>query len=294
MKKQLFYGAATALITPFKENGELDIKGLEHLIEFQIEGNIQALILSGTTGEGSTLSFDEFSLLLAEANRIIRHRVPLIAGTGSNNTATALKLSLEAKKRGANGILLVTPYYNKTTQEGLLQHYFTIADRVDLPMLVYNVPSRTGMSIVPETCRLLSQHPRIIGVKEASGNIGAIADIASKCPSFDIYSGNDDQIIPILSLGGVGVISVLSNIAPREVQRICQLYADKQIEKATQEQLRFIPLIRLLFSQVNPIPIKCAAQIMNLPAGEPRLPLIPCDETLKNELEIAMKDAGLI
>ncbi len=293
MKKQLFNGAATALITPFKENGALDLNGLERLIEFQIEGNIQALILSGTTGEGSTLSFDEFSLLISEASRIIRHRIPLIAGTGSNNTATSLKLSLEAEKQGADGILLVTPYYNKTTQEGLVRHYFTVADRVDLPMLVYNVPARTGMTITADTCRALSQHPRILGIKEASGNISSIADIAAACSDFAIYSGNDDQILPILSLGGIGVISVLSNIAPREIQNICELYAKHETQKATQEQLRFLPLIRLLFSQVNPIPIKCAAQLIGLPAGAPRLPLISCSESIKKELEKAIRMAGL-
>ncbi len=293
MKKSLFSGAATALITPFKDNGALDLEGLERLIEFQIEGNIQALILSGTTGEGTTLSFDEFSLLIGEANRIIRHRIPLIAGTGCNNTATALKLSLEAEKRGADGVLLVTPYYNKTTQNGLVQHYFSIADRVQIPMLVYNVPSRTGMTITAETCKALSQHPRIIGIKEASGNIGSIADIAAACPDFDLYSGNDDQILPILSLGGIGVISVLSNIAPREVQRICFLYQNGETEKATQEQLRFLPLIRLLFAQVNPIPIKCAAQLMGLPAGSPRLPLVVCDENLKGKLKKAIEMVGI-
>ena len=294
MKKQLFKGAATALITPFKENGALDFIGLERLIEFQIDRNIQALILSGTTGEGSTLSFEEFSQLIGEANRIVRHRITLIAGTGSNNTATAIKLSLEAEKRGADGILLVTPYYNKTTQEGLVRHYFSIADRVQLPMLLYNVPSRTGMTITPETCRTLAQHPRIVGIKEASGNIGSIADIAALCPNLPIYSGNDDQITPILALGGKGVVSVLSNIAPYEVQRICSYYETNEIEKAVSEQLRFIPLIRLLFSQVNPIPIKYAAQVMGLPAGDPRLPLIACDEDLKKKLERAIKTAGLI
>ena len=179
MKKTLFSGTATALITPFKENGALDLEGLEQLIEYQIEGNIQAIVLAGTTGEGSTLSFEEFSSLIGEANRIIRHRVPLIAGTGCNNTATSLRLSLEAEKRGANGILLVTPYYNKTTQEGLVAHYFSIADRVQIPMLVYNVPSRTGMTINQETCKKLAEHPRILGIKEASGNLSNIADIAA-------------------------------------------------------------------------------------------------------------------
>lgn len=293
MKKTLFSGTATALITPFKENGALDLEGLERLIEYQIEGNIQAIVLAGTTGEGSTLSFEEFGLLIGEANRIIKRRVPLIAGTGCNNTAASLRLSLEAEKRGADGILLVTPYYNKTTQEGLVAHYFSIADRVQLPMLVYNVPSRTGMTITAETCKRLSEHPRIHGIKEASGNLSSIADIAASCPSFDIYSGNDDQILPILSIGGIGVISVLSNVAPAQVQRICALYEQGEIKKATQEQLRFLPLIRLLFSQINPIPIKCAAELIGLPSGAPRLPLVPCTDTLKGELKKALMAAGI-
>ncbi|PWM38606.1 MAG: 4-hydroxy-tetrahydrodipicolinate synthase [Clostridiales bacterium] len=293
MKKALFQGAATALITPFRPDGTLDLEGLETLIEFQIQNGIQALVLSGTTGEGSTLSFEEFSLLIATAAGIIRHRVPLIAGTGSNHTAKAIKFSLEAEKRGADALLVVTPYYNKTTQEGLIQHYLAIADRVKIPLILYHIPSRTGMKIEPETLRILSAHSNIAAIKEASGDISGIAAIAAACPDLTLYSGNDDQILPILSLGGKGIISVLSNIAPREVQNICTLYESGETERATKEQLRMVPLIQTLFSKVNPIPVKRAVELMGLPAGAPRLPLVPCDTATEERIRKAIKEAGL-
>lgn len=294
MEKVLFTGAATALVTPFKEDGTLDIDRLESLIEFQLQNGIQAIVIAGTTGEASTLSFEEFSLLVTKAALFIRHRVPMIVGTGSNDTAKALKLSLEAEKRGADGLLIVTPYYNKTTQDGLIRHYYTIADRVSLPILLYNVPGRTGLKIEATTCQRLFEHPRIIGLKDAGNNIGATADYMLHCKNRTIYSGNDDQILPILSLGGSGVISVLSNVAPFEVQNICSLFFNGNIKKATDEQLRLLPLIRILFSQVNPIPIKAAMKIIGHSAGDPRLPLVACDENTIELLKTEIKKANLI
>ncbi len=294
MKKVLFTGAATALVTPFSEDGSLDIERLEALIEFQIQSGIQAIVVAGTTGEASTLSFEEFSLLVAKAASFTRHRVPLIAGTGSNNTAKALKLSLEAEKRGADGLLIVTPYYNKTTQEGLIRHYYTIADRVRIPILLYNIPGRTGLKIEPDTCKKLFDHPHIVGIKDAGNNISATADFMLHSNEEKLYSGNDDQILPILSLGGHGVISVLSNIAPYEVQNICKHFFDGNIQKATAEQLRLLPLIRVLFSQVNPIPIKAAMKIIGAPAGDPRLPLISCDDDTIRSLNKEIAKAELM
>lgn len=293
MKNQLFSGAATALITPFHQDGTIDFDALEILIEFQIQNGISAIVISGTTGEGSTLSFEEFSLLVARANEYIHKRVPLIAGTGTNNTASALKLSLEAQKRGADGLLIVTPYYNKTTQEGLAQHYFTIADRVNIPIILYNVPSRTGIRIDPKTCALLSNHHNIIAIKEASGDIAATMAIATECPDFTIYSGNDNLILPTLVIGGDGVISVLSNIAPKETKKIYTYYKNGEIEKAKKLQLKMLPLINLLFSKPNPIPIKSAVELIGLPAGAPRLPLIACDNDTINKIKTAIKEAEL-
>lgn len=294
MKKVLFKGAATALVTPFKNDSSPDIDKLEELIEFQIQSGIQAIVIAGTTGEASTLTFEEFSLLVAKSAQFIRHRVPLIAGTGSNDTAKALKLSLEAEKRGADGLLIVTPYYNKTTQEGLIRHYYTIADRTDLPILLYNVPGRTGLKIEPETCQKLFEHPNIIGLKDAGNNISATADFIARRNEEQIYSGNDDQIVPILSLGGAGVISVLSNVAPYEVQNICRAYFEGNTKKAADEQLRLLPLIRALFSRVNPIPIKAAMKLIGRDAGDPRLPLVPCDEETLQRLKAEIARADLV
>lgn len=293
MKNKLFSGAATALITPFHQDGTIDFEGLEILIEFQIQNGISALVISGTTGEGSTLAFDEFGLLIAKANEFIHKRVPLIVGTGTNNTASALKLSLEAQKKGADALLIVTPYYNKTTQEGLIQHYLTIADHIKIPIILYNVPNRTSVKIEPKTCKILAEHHNIIAIKEASGDISTTADIAYECADISIYSGNDDLILPTLSLGGDGVISVLSNIAPKEVQKICTHYKDGELEKAKRLQLKMLPLIRLLFSKPNPIPIKSAVEMIGLPAGKPRLPLVPCDGETCEKLKKAIKEAEL-
>lgn len=288
MKKKLFQGVATALITPFNADGSIDFIGLEYLIEFQIKNGVQAIVIAGTTGEASTLSFEEYSLLISKAAFFIRHRVPLIAGSGSNNTAKAIKLSLEAQKRGADALLIVTPYYNKTTQNGLLAHYFSIADRVKIPIIAYDIPARTGLKISPITIKKLSEHENIIAIKDASNDISTLAETLSLSPDINVYSGNDDQIIPILSLGGSGVISVLSNIIPYEIQQICDLFFANNHKKAAEEQIRLIPLVRSIFAEVNPIGIKGIMKNSAYPSGDPRLPLIPCTPTtieqIKNEL----------
>ncbi len=293
MKKTLFIGAATALVTPFKSDGTLDICGLEKLIEFQIENGIHAIVLSGTTGEGSTLTLDEFSTLIAKGVEFAHGRIPIIAGTGSNNTKKAIDWSKAAKKCGADGLLLATPYYNKTTQEGLLAHYYTILEQVDLPAILYNIPARTGMAIELDTAIKLAEHPNIVGIKEASGNISITADFIYHCPNLKIYSGNDDQTLPTLSLGGAGIISVLSNIAPQEVQRICTLFEQGKTDRAAQLQLKLLPLVRALFTQVNPIPIKGAMELQGLPGGDPRLPLIPCNNDTKDIIRKAILKAGI-
>ncbi len=293
MENVLFEGIATALITPFTKDGTIDLEGLKILIDRQIENGISAIIIAGTTGEASTLSFDEYSLLIAKSNEYINKRVPLIVGSGSNNTAYALKLSLEAKKRGADGLLMVTPYYNKTTQEGLALHYKHIADRVKIPIILYNVPTRTGLGISPTTCKLLAEHPYIVAIKEASGNISNTMDILYAAPKLTLYSGNDDQLLPILSIGGKGLISVVSNVAPRETVRIYQAFKDGEIEKAIKAHNKLLPLMRALFNQVNPIPVKRALQLLDLPAGAPRLPLIECDKATEKQLKEAINKAEL-
>lgn len=288
MPTKLFTGAATALITPFKSDGTIDFDGLEELIELQIQSGIQAIIVAGTTGEASTLSFEEYSQLVSKSALIINHRVPLIAGSGSNNTDIAIKRSLEAQKRGADGLLVVTPYYNKTTQEGLVRYYFSIADRVKLPIITYNIPSRTGVKIEVQTLKKIAEHPNICAIKEASGDISTALDIRSACPDLIIYCGNDDQTLPFLSIGGDGTISVLSNILPKEVQHIHDLFFKKEIKSAEKEVLRLLPLVRAIFSEVNPIPIKGIMKELGFPSGDPRPPLLPaspeCLKKIKDSL----------
>lgn len=293
MKKIPFEGVATALITPFKEDDSIDFDGLAILIERQIENGVSAIVIAGTTGEASTLSFHEFSLLISKANEYIRNRVPLIVGTGSNNTAKALKFSLEAQKRGADALLMVTPYYNKTTQEGLIKHYYYTADRVKIPLILYNIPSRTGLKIAPQTCKKLSEHPNIVAIKEAGGDISTTMDIVSNAPELILYSGNDDQFLPMLSIGAKGIISVVSNIYPREMVNIYQHFKNNNINKAIELHYQLLPIIRILFQEVNPIPVKKALQIMNLPSGSPRLPLIPCSKETEALLIKSIKEAGI-
>ncbi|MBR3163053.1 MAG: 4-hydroxy-tetrahydrodipicolinate synthase [Clostridia bacterium] len=285
MKKVLFKGAGTAIATPFDENG-VNIKEFKRLIEFQISEGIDAIIVCGTTGESSTMTKEEKISAIKCAVETSNGRVPIIAGTGSNNTAQAIEMSKVAEGLGVDGLLLVTPYYNKTTQKGLIAHYTAIAKEVSLPIILYSVPSRTGVNIAPETCLELSKIDNIVAIKEASGDLSQIAKIAHLCgDNLTIYSGNDDQIVPILSLGGLGVISVLSNVKPKLTHDIVQNFLDGKVNEARKLQLDSIPLINTLFAEVNPIPVKAALNIIGYDFGEPRLPLIPASEGVKEKLK---------
>lgn len=294
MKPLLFKGCATAIATPFTKNG-VNFEEFKRLIEFQIEQGIDALVVCGTTGESATMTEQERKDTMRFAIDTVAKRIPVILGTGSNNTITAISLSGYAQSIGADGILVVTPYYNKTTQEGLIKHYEAIASSCSLPIIIYNVPSRTGINILPSTCFKLSKIPTIVGIKEASGNLSQVAEIASLCDDdFAIYSGNDDQVLPVLSLGGKGVISVLSNIAPKKFTHLLHTYWDGNLEEATKLQLESIPLIKALFSEVNPIGIKQALTLLGYDFGIPRLPLIPMTKEGNERLKKAMKEYGLI
>ena len=283
-KKTIFSGACTALITPFID-GEIDYKALKKLIEFQIDGGIDALLINGTTGESATLTEKEKQELSSFAVREVGGRVPIIAGTGSNSTKKALELSQFASDVGADAILVVTPYYNKASAEGLIAHYEAIANAVDVPMILYNVPSRTGVNISISVYDKLANRKNIIAVKEANPDICTMTKLCAKCSDrLNIYSGNDDLIIPTLSLGGKGVISVLSNILPQETSRICKLWFDGKIDQARALQLRLLPLINAIFSEVNPIPIKALLAQENFCTEEYRLPLCPMSDNKKKEL----------
>lgn len=291
----IFKGAGVAIVTPMKENGEVNYQVLEELIEEQIAGGTDAIIICGTTGESATLSEEEHSAVIRFAVEKTAKRIPVIAGTGSNCTATAIKLSKEAEKDGADGLLLVTPYYNKATQNGLIAHYTAIAEAVSLPIILYNVPSRTGCNLLPETIAYLVKNVKnIVAVKEASGNISQVAKVKLLGgDDVDIYSGNDDQVVPILSLGGVGVISVLSNVVPRETHDMVMEYLNGNIQKSLEIQLRAIPLIDALFSEVNPIPVKKALNLMGKNAGPLRAPLSEMEEKNTEKLKKAMIDFGI-
>jgi len=281
-KTCIFEGAATALITPFS-GGKVDFDAFERLIEFQIENGIDALVVTGTTGEAPTLTDTEHRACISFAVRQVAGRVPVIAGTGSNDTAHAIETSKHACRAGCDGLLLVTPYYNRATPRGLAESYRRIADETDRPILLYNVPSRTGVWLGAEALRPLADHARIVGIKEASGDLGFAARLAAEfSESFSLYSGNDDVTVPLLSLGGKGVISVLSNILPREVAAMCRKYREGDQKGAAADQLSLLPLADALFSEVNPIPVKCAAAMLGLCREEYRLPLCPpSDETRK-------------
>jgi len=294
MKNTIFRGAATALATPLTEKG-IDFETLGRLIEFQIEKGISALVIVGTTGEGSTLSDEEHRQAISYAVDRAAGRVPVIAGTGSNDTAYAIELSRHACEAGADGLLLVTPYYNKATQKGLIAHFTAVADAVDRPIILYNVPGRTGCNLKPETVAVLAEHPNIVGVKEASGDLSQVAKIAALVGDrIDIYSGNDDQILPVLSLGGAGVISVLSNILPRETDDICKKFFEGKNEESIALQLRYLPLVDLLFCEVNPIPVKAALHAMGYGENYLRLPLTPMEEKNQALLLEEMKKQGIL
>lgn len=289
-KKTIFSGACTALITPFRD-GEIDYKALKNLIEFQIENGINALLINGTTGESATLTECEKREIISFAVRVVGGRVPIIAGTGSNSTKKAIELSQFASDVGANAILVVTPYYNKASAEGLIQHYEAIANAVDVPIILYNVPSRTGVNIPLSVYDKLANHKNIVAVKEANPDVSAMAKLCAKCSDrLDIYSGNDDLIFPTLSLGGKGVISVLSNISPKETSEICKLWFDGKIDQARALQLQLLPLISAIFSDVNPIPIKALMTKEGFCQEEYRLPLCKMSEDKKKELFKIWKD----
>lgn len=295
MKKTIFTGAGVAIVTPMKEDGSVNLEKLGALLDFQIDNGTDAIIICGTTGESATLTHEEHVAAIDYAIRKVNGRVPVIAGTGSNDTRYAIELSLEAQKSGADGLLLVTPYYNKTTQAGLVRHFFAVADRVSLPMLIYNVPSRTGMNVLPTTYKELSKHPNIAGVKEANGNIAALAETAALCgDELALYSGEDNMIVPALSLGGKGVISVLSNVLPRETHEICSKYFEGDIESSRRLQLDCMGLVSALFSETNPIPVKEALNRMGWDVGECRMPLAPMQPEHRAQLYAELKRHGLI
>lgn len=294
MKKTVFTGAATAIITPFK-NGKIDYEAYEKLVEWQIEQGISAIVVAGTTGEGSTLTDKEHKDIIKFTVDKVNGRVPVIAGTGSNDTAYAIELTKFACEAGADAMLVVSPYYNKATQKGLIASFTAIADASTKPVILYNVPSRTGCNILPETAAALAEHPNIVAIKEASGNISQIAQLARlTAGKLDIYSGNDDQIVPVMSLGGKGVISVLSNLMPKETNDICMDYLNGDHEKALNKQLELLPLVDALFCEVNPIPVKAAMAAMGFGENSLRLPLTPMEEKNEAVLLDLMKEQGLI
>ena len=292
----IFEGAGVAIITPFKPNGDVNFEKMAELVEEQIAGGTDAIIVCGTTGESSTMTHEEDNEVIRFVCQQVAHRIPVIAGTGSNCTREAVQKSKDAEAAGADGLLLVTPYYNKATQNGLIQHFTEIANAVSIPILLYHIPSRTGVTMKPETIvKLCREVPNIVGVKEASGNFSAIAEILHLGGSdVDVYSGNDDQIVPLLSLGGKGVISVLSNIAPRQTHEICENYFKGNTEKARQMQLEALPLINALFCEVNPIPVKAAMNLMGKEVGPMRLPLTEMEPENQARLKKAMEDYGIL
>lgn len=293
MKKVVFKGCGTAIITPFTEDG-VNFEEFRKMIEFQISEGVDSIIVCGTTGESSTMSTEEKKETIKFAIDVANKRVPIIAGTGANCTKSAIEMSKYAESVGADAVLVVTPYYNKTTQAGLIAHYKAIAESISIPVILYNVPSRTGLNIAPATYLELSKVENIVATKEASGNLSQIAEIANLCKdNLAIYSGNDDQVLPILSLGGLGVISVLSNIFPKEVHNMVDSFFKGDIREATRAQSSAIPLISALFSEVNPIPIKAACNMMGFNAGIPRLPLLEMTDSGKQKLKNEMINFGL-
>ena len=293
-KNTIFRGAATALITPLNERG-VDYPALGRLIDWQIERGIDALVIAGTTGEGATLTYDEHQEVIRYSVERAAGRVPIIAGSGSNDTQRAITLSRFSSQAGADALLVVTPYYNKATQKGLIAMYNAIADAVDKPIIIYNVPSRTGVNVEPQTYLALADHPNIVGIKEANGNISKIVETARLVgDKLDIYSGNDDQVVPILSMGGSGVISVLSNVMPAETHEMCARFFEGDLAGAAKMQMEYLPLINALFSEVNPIPVKAAMAAMGWCENYLRLPLTPMEEDHWLKLKALMADRGLI
>lgn len=292
----IFKGAGVAIVTPMKENLEINYDKLDEMLEDQIAGGTDAIIICGTTGESATMTEAEHMEAIRFTVERVKHRVPVIAGTGSNSTATAIELSKEAEKDGADGLLLVTPYYNKATQNGLISHFSAVCNEVKIPAILYNVPSRTGCNIQPVTlAQLVKNVENIVGVKEASGNIGQVAEIMHLCDgNIDLYSGNDDQVVPLLSLGGIGVISVLSNVAPAYVHDMVYKYLNGDTKESCSMQLKALPLCSALFCEVNPIPVKAALNLMGREVGPLRGPLTEIEPAHRDLLEKAMKDFGIL
>ena len=295
MKKRVFTGAATALVTPMNNDGSVNFPKIAELVEQQIVNGIDALVICGTTGEKSTLNYKEHVKVIETAVKFTNGRVPIIAGTGSNDTLYTVELCKDAISCGADAMLMVTPYYNKTSQKGLITHYNYVADRIDSPIILYNVPSRTGVNIAPSTYAELCKHPNIVATKEANGDISSVALTRALCgDELDIYSGNDDQIVPIMALGGIGVISVLSNIAPKETHEMCAKYLNGETKNASDMQIYYTKLIKALFSDVNPIPVKEAMNILGMNVGPCRLPLVSMDEKPREALINQLKACSLL
>lgn len=295
MKKTIFTGAGVAIVTPMNQDGSINYDKLGQLIDFNIDNGTDAIIICGTTGESATMSDEEHIECIRYAVEKVNKRVPVVAGTGSNHTEYAVNLSKKAEELGADALLVVTPYYNKTSQHGLIKHFTAVAEAVDLPIILYNVPSRTGVNIAPETCLELSKIDNIVAVKEASGNISQVTKIAALCgDNLDIYSGNDDQIIPIMSLGGKGVISVLSNCMPFETHEICQLCLDNNYDEARKKAYHILGFTNALFCDVNPVPVKEALNIMGFKVGSCRLPLVDMNDSNIEKLTNEMKAIGLV
>ncbi len=295
MKKPIFTGAGVAIVTPFTKDNKINYDKLAELLEFQIANKTDAIIICGTTGEGSTLDHEEHSEAIRFTVEVVNKRIPVIAGTGSNDTNYAVKLSNEAEKAGVDGLLSVTPYYNKTSQRGLIEHFNYIADRVSVPIILYNVPSRTGVDIKPETYLELSKHERIVGAKEANGDISSVAKTISLCgPDFSMYSGNDDQVTALMSLGGKGSISVLSNILPEVAHNIPAKFLAGDYEGSRNLQLEYLDLCNNLFIDVNPIPVKEAMNMMGMDVGDCRLPLYRMTDAARETLKACLAKHGLV
>ncbi|MCY6960373.1 4-hydroxy-tetrahydrodipicolinate synthase [Clostridium brassicae] len=282
----LFKGSGVAIITPFNEENKVNFKKLEEILEWHVKSGTDAIVICGTTGEASTMSESEKKETIKFTVDVINKRIPVIAGTGSNNTLAAASMSKWAESIGVDGLLVITPYYNKTTQKGIVEHFKAIDSNVNIPIIVYNVPGRTGLNLAPKTLLKLTELKNIVGIKEASGNLSQVAEMKALCgDKIDIYSGNDDQIIPVLSLGGAGVISVAANIFPKDVHDMCQYYFDKKLDEALNLQLTMLPLINSLFIETNPIPIKTAMNLLGMNVGNLRLPLCDMEESNLNILK---------
>ena len=295
MSKHIFKGAGVALITPMHSDGSVNYDEMARLLEFQVENGTDAIIACGTTGEAATLSVKEHCEVLSFVCERINGRIPVIAGTGSNDTSTAIELSKSAEASGADALLSVTPYYNKTSQNGLIRHFTTIADNIDLPLILYNVPSRTGCNIKPKTYAELCKHENIVATKEANGDISSVSQTRSLCGDrLDIYSGNDDQTVPFMSLGALGVISVFSNFCPREMHDICELCLNNNFAEASKMNFHYVELMDIMFSDVNPIPVKTAMNLIGFNAGECRLPLVPMSYSGYHDLKDCLAKYNLI